>query len=467
MIIKLDKERLYSDLKDTYMQKHKKSKEFYKHANQIQVYGGSHNLRLNDPFPFYDARCQGPLVTTIDGNSYIDFWQGHFANILGHNPLIIREALQDFLQNGEGLVTGFPGQYQTRLAELITRQTGAEKIRFTTSGTLAAMSAIMLAKSFTQRELVLKIGGGWHGAQPYTLKGMPSLSKELEFMESAGLSHNIDSSIIMTRFNDPEDLEDKFRLYGDRLACFIIEPFMGAGGFIFGQKEYLLKARELTQQYGVQLIFDEVVSGFRFHPGGLQSLYGIDPDLSIFGKTIGGGMPVSAVAGRRDVLELCNPKTSSPSKVKFNGGTFSAHPASMFAGIVYLQYLIENADSLYPKIGRMGNRARIEIEKIFRHHGFLVTCTGLDTDIIPESSMVGVHFLHESTDRITSPEKVWSANKCDPEMRERIFKLAMINEGVNICHGFGGVSLSHSDKHIQVSLDAVERIAQTFLRYKI
>jgi len=466
-MIKLDKERLYLDLKNTYMQKHKKSKEFFKHANQFLVYGGSHNLRLNDPFPFYDVRCQGPLVTTVDGDSYIDFWQGHFANILGHNPKFIREALQEFLQNGEGFVTGFPGQYQTQLAELISRQTGAEKIRFTTSGTLAAMYSIMLAKSYTQRELILKIGGGWHGAQPYTLKGMPNLSKELEFMESAGLSNHSDSSIIMTRFNDPEDLEDKFRLYGDRLACLIIEPFMGAGGFIFSQKDYLHKARELTHQYGVQLIFDEVVSGFRFHAGGLQSLYGINPDLSLFGKTIGGGMPVSAVAGRRDLLELCNPKISYPSKVKFNGGTFSAHPASMFAGTVYLQYLIENAESLYPQIGRLGNRARIEIERIFRHYGFHVTCSGLDTDIISESSMVGVHFLHKKIDRITSPEQVWNTNTCDPEMREKIFKLAMINEGVNISHGFGGVSSVHSDKHIQAYLDAVERIARSFLRYKI
>ncbi|MEE8604124.1 MAG: aminotransferase class III-fold pyridoxal phosphate-dependent enzyme [Candidatus Aminicenantaceae bacterium] len=466
-MIKLDKERLYSDLNDTYLQKHKKSKEFFKHTNQFQVYGGSHNLRLNDPFPLYDVRCLGPLVTTVDGHSHIDFWQGHFANILGHNPPIIREALQEFLQNGEGLVTGFPGQYQSRLAELITRQTGTEGIRFTTSGTLAAMYSIMLAKSYTQRELVLKIGGGWHGAQPYTLNGMPNLSKELEFMESAGLSNHSDSSFILTRFNDSEDLEDKFRLYGDRLACFIIEPFMGAGGFLFAQKEYLHKARELTHQYGVQLIFDEVLSGFRFHAGSLQTLYGINSDLTLFGKIIGGGMPVSAVAGRREILELCNPKISYPSKVKFNGGTFSAHPASMFAGAVYLQYLIENAESLYPRIGRLGNKARNEIENIFRHHGFPVTCTGLDSDVISESSMVGVHFLQENLDRIISPEQVWSINKCDPEMREKIFKLAMINEGVNICHGFGGVSSAHSDKHIQVSLDAVEHTARTFLKYKI
>jgi len=126
----------------------------------------------------------------------------------------------------------------------------------------------------------------------------------MEIMESSGLSRHIDTSIIMTRFNDPEDLEDKFRLYGDRLACLIMEPFIGIGGFIFSHKEYIKRARELTYQYGSLLIFDEVVSGFRFHPGGLHSLYDVNPDLSIFGKTIGGGMPVSAVTGRKDVSKI-------------------------------------------------------------------------------------------------------------------------------------------------------------------
>jgi len=465
-MIKLDKERLYQDLKAKYIQKHKKSEEFFRRAEHYQVRGGSHNLRLNAPFPFYDVRCQGSKVTDVDGNSYVDFWQGHFANIMGHNPKIIREALQDFFQNGEGLVTGFPGQYQIQLAELIIQQTGADRIRFTTSGTLASMYSIMLSKAFTQRELVLKIGGGWHGAQPYALKGITNLSEGLELMESAGLSRHIDSSIIMTRFNDPEDLEDKFRLYGDRLACLIIEPFIGAGGFIFGHREYLKRARELTNQYGVLLIFDEVVSGFRFHAGGLQSFYGVNPDLSIFGKAIGGGMPVSAVAGREEVLKLCDPETPIHSKVKFEGGTFSAHPASMYAGIVYLRYLINKSENIYPKIGRLGNTARNKIEKIFQNHGFNVKCTGLDADVTPESSLVGVHFLHESIDRITSPEHVWNTDKCDIEMREKIFKLAMVNEGFNIFHGYGAVSSAHTEKEIQASLDAVEQVARYFIKFK-
>ena len=465
--IELDKKRLYQDLCEVYTQKHKKSEEFFKHAKHYQIHGGSHNLRLNSPFPFYDVSCLDSKVTDVDGNTYIDFWQGHYANILGHNPEIINEALQVFFKNRRGLVTGFPGQYQAQLAELIIKQTGFDKIRFTTSGTLSSMYSIMLSKSFTQRELVLKVGGGWHGAQPYALKGITNLSEDgTELMESAGLSRHIDSSILITKFNDPEDLEDKFRLYGDRTACLIMEPFLGVGGFIFGQKEYIKLARKLTQKYGTMLIFDEVISGFRFHAGGVNSFYNVDPDLSIFGKTVGGGMPVSAVAGREDLLSLCGPEAPAHLKVKFDGGTFSAHPASMYAGIIFLQHLIDEKEKIYPQIGRLGNSARTKIEKIFNNYGINVKCSGLDPDVIKASSLVGVHFLHENIDRISSPDHVWNPEKCDIEMREKIFKLAMINEGFNIFHGYGAVSFSHTDEEIQASLDAVERIARKFVSYK-
>lgn len=463
---KLDKKRLYQDLQDQYIKKHGKSEEFYCRAKRYQIRGGSHNLRLNAPFPFYDARCYGSRVKDIDGNTYIDFWQGHYGNILGHNPKIISKALCDYFQKGAGLVTGFPGQYQAQLAELITQQTGAEKIRFTTSGTLASMYAIMLSKSFTERELVLKIGGGWHGAQPYALKGITSFSDGSELKESAGISRHIDSSIIITRFNHSEDLEDKFRLYGDRLACLIIEPFMGAGGFIFGHREYLQRARELTRHYGVLLIFDEVVSGFRFRAGGLQSWYNIEPDLTIYGKSIGGGMPVSAVAGRKEVLGLCHPETASNLKVKFEGGTYSALPAAMFAGTVFLKYLIENADDIYPHIGKLGHSARSKIEKIFRDHGFNVICSGFDKDISLDSSLVGVHFMKKNSNSINSPEQVWNNEYCDPEMREKIFKLAMINEGFNVFHGYGSISAAHTEEEIRSSLDAAEKIARYFLKFK-
>ena len=356
-----------------------------------------------EPYPFYDVHSSGAYVHDLDGIGYVDFWQGHFSNVLGHNPPQVIEVLREYMGNGQGLLTGFPGIHQVELAEIILKQMNAERIRFTTSGTLASMYAIMMSKAFTKRELVLKIGGGWHGAQPYALKGISAYSEGLRLLESAGLPGNMDSAILVTRFNDPQDLEDKFASYGDRIACLIIEPFMAAGGFIFGKKSYLKLARELSLRYGSLLIMDEVVSGFRFHPGGLQSLYGIQADLSVLGKVIGGGMPVSAVAGRADIMSLIGSVASRENRVKFDGGTFSAHPLSMAAGRAYLDYLVSHSDQIYPRIGRLGNRVRHEIETIFRSHGFNVRCTGGNEDIIESSSLVGVHFCRQDVGAIVSP----------------------------------------------------------------
>jgi len=357
------------------------------------------------------------------------------------------------------LTTGFPGQLQKELAKILLDSLETDKIRFTTSGTLATMYSIMLAKAYTGKNLVLKIGGGWHGAQPYALKGITEYRNGLDNVESAGISSHLGESIITSRFNDAADLEAKFARYGKDIACLIIEPFIGAGGFIFGSRNYIEKTRAVTKDSGALLIFDEVISGFRFHPGGLQTLYSVKPDLTVLGKAIGGGMPVSALAGRGDILGLCDPRSTSNQRVKFEGGTFSAHPSCMLAGITYLNHLKENAAQIYPYIGRLGKLVREKIEKIFRQHGFKVKCTGGDEEIAENSSIIGVHFLKQDREKLTSPEEVWNPEINDFEVREKIFKLAMLDEGFNIFHGFGTISSAHTESEIQASLTAVEKIA--------
>ena len=460
----MDKEKILKDLVGSYKKKHKKSEELFMKARKHQIRGGSHNIRLYDPFPFFDVKANGSKVTDVDGNTYIDFWQGHFANVLGHNPPIVLNALMNYFQQGQGLITGFPGIYQDELAELILGRIDQEKIRFSTSGALATMYAIMLAKSFTKRNLVMKVGGGWHGSHPYVLKGITRYDRGLDHLESAGLPPGIDSMIVTTRFNDIEDLRERFRAYGERIACLIVEPIVGAGGLIFAQQEYLKKTRELTQEYGALLIIDEVISGFRFHAGGLYVLYRIKPDLVVFGKAIGGGMPVSAVAGREDVMSLLEPEIPADRSVRFDGGTFSAHPASMLAGATCIRHLIEHEQEIYPKIGALGAQVRNGIEEIFRNYGFNVRCTGGGSPVTHDSSMVGVHFLKEEIEQVTSPEQAWNPEICDFELRERIFKFAMLEEGFNIFHGYGAISGAHSESEIQASLDAVERIAKKWSR---
>jgi glutamate-1-semialdehyde 2,1-aminomutase len=195
-------------------------------------------------------------------------------------------------------------------------------------------------------------------------------------------------------------------------------------------------------------------------------LYGIQPDLTVLGKAIGGGMPVSAVAGKDDVMALCGPDAKPEEKVKFEGGTFSAHPAAMLAGLTYLRYLIEHESEIYPKIGQLGEKVRKGIEEIFSSYGFNVKCTGYGDSIAEHSSLVGVQFLNEKIDRIAFPEQVWNPEVCDFELREKIFKLSMLEEGFNVFHGYGAISTAHSESEIQESLDAVERIAKKWCEYK-
>lgn len=463
----MNKNTLLKELESEYVQSHQKSKMFFQRASRLQVRGGSHNLRLFEPFPFYDVQGQGSVVTDVDGNAYVDFWQGHFANILGHNPPIVCETLSGFFKRGSGLATGFPGTLQADFAELLLSRISAEKIRFTTSGTLATMYAIMLAKAKTKRDHVMKVGGGWHGSHPYALKGISVYRNGLTDVESAGLPSGVDGMILVTQFNNEDDLTEMFRVFGERIACFILEPFVGAGGFIFGSKEYIRKARQLCDRYGALMILDEVVSGFRFHAGALQNLFDIRPDLTVLGKVIGGGMPISAIAGKSDIMGLCGPETPKDTKVKVEGGTFSAHPASMLAGLTLIKYLIAHEEEIYPRIGRLGEKVRKGIEDIFSTYGFNVRCTGDGNSVARNSSVVGVHFLHEDCSRIESPEQVWNPKICDMELRERIFKLAMLQEGFNIFHGYGAISAAHSDEEIQSSLDAVERIAKKWKKLNL
>lgn len=463
----LDKKKLYRDLVTAYALKHRKSKAIFEKLCRIQVRGGSHNLRLFEPFPFYDVSSKGSKVTTVDGHTYVDFWQGHFANILGHNPKIVVQALQRYMERGQGLATGFPGRFEGELAELLLNQFQAERIRFTTSGTLASMYAIMLAKASTGRELIMKAGGGWHGAHPYALKGVTTFERGLRWPESAGLPRGAVPSIIVTEFNNVADLEKKFAAFGEKIACFIVEPFIGAGGFIFAKKRYLQKARQLSKKFGSLLIFDEVVSGFRFHAGGVQSLYDIKPDLTVLGKAIGGGMPLSAVAGRADVMALCDSKAQKNKRVRFEGGTFSGHPASMLAGLTYIRHLVRHQKEIYPRIGKLGESVRKGIEEIFASQGLNVKCTGYGGAISAQSSLVGVQFLHRKLNAVTSPEQVWNPEISDRETREVLFKLAMLEEGFHIFHGYGAISSAHSDKEIRASLDAVERIATKWKYYRL
>jgi len=462
---KIDK--LLEILEARYRQRTKKSLKLYQEAQKVMVKGGSHSLRLWPPYPFFMAKAKGPYVYDVDGNAFIDYWQGHYANILGHNPEALQKEFGRFDPEGGSLHTGFEGESQVRLAELLLKQLGYRdyKVRFTTSGTLATMYAVMLAQAYTGREGILKIGGGWHGASPYLLKGVKYYKKGgFTQPESAGVPKEILTNIHITRFDDSADLEKIIKKRGDKIACFILEPFLGVGGFLAASKQYLGLARQLTERQGIVLIFDEIISGFRFCPSGVQKLYGIEPDLSTFGKLIGGGHAVSAVAGKFKILNVGLSNAPKKLRVFFEGGTFSSHPQYMRAGYVFLKYLVEHAELIYPRLARAGEYLRKRIGEVFFQEGIEARPTGGGNEIVRGSSLYMVNFPRRKV-AYTRAEDVWNPTLSDIRLKEEILKLALLTAGVHIVHGGGAISLAHEDHHLEQTIAAYAEAARLFKKY--
>ncbi len=461
-----DYSRLLSDLAEAYERHSPRSQALNDRAGQVMVDGGSHSLRLLQPFPPRIARAQGAWLTDEDGHRLVDFWQGHLANILGHNPEVVTGPLSEAFARGFGLQTGFTDRLQVETAELLCRQTGAEQVRFTTSGTLATMYSIFLARAYTGRELVLKMGGGWHGAQPWALKGIdyrPKNGNGFTHVESEGVPPALTDEVLVTSFNDCDMMRDRFRAHGDRISCLVMEPFLGVGGFVPVSPEYLRLARELTEQYGALLIIDEVIAGFRFRAGNMAGLYGVQPDLTTFGKIMGGGMPVAAVAGRADVLKLAG--RAGGSRVKFSGGTYSGHPASMLAGKVLMEYLVAHEAEIYPRLAALGELARRELGRALIEEGVYVQCTGDGNDVVPGSSMFMLHFPFEEGALLGRPEDWGNPAVCDLVLAHRVLDLALLLEDVFMLHCHGGVSLAHTEADIALAAEGARRAARRIKAY--
>jgi glutamate-1-semialdehyde 2,1-aminomutase len=454
-----DHSRLLATLRQEYERRSPRSAALQAKALRCLIDGGSHTLRLLEPFPPRIAAAQGAFVTDEDGHRILDFWQGHYANILGHNPPQLTAALRESFAAGFGLQTGFADRLQVETAALLCRLTGAERVRFTTSGALTTMYAVLLARAFTGRDRIMKVGGGWHGAQPWGLKGVDFHDQNhsrFHHVETKGLPGAIAREVLITRFNDPEMLEDLFRRHGNEVACFILEPFMGSSGFMPADPEYLSLSRQLCTRYGAVLIFDEVISGFRFHPGAVSQLYGVQPDLCTFAKAIGGGMPVAAVAGRAELLALVGRRGG----VKFSGGTYSGHPASMLAGKTMMGLLEAGARGIYPRLAALGERCRRCVEAAFAAEGVRAVCTGYGNAAVPGSSLGMVHFPYREGTRFRSPEDNRNPDVCDVVLSDTVLQLALLLEDVYVVHGLGSLSTAHTEADIDRLADACRAAAR-------
>lgn len=465
-MIKRDFTRLIKELHEEYSTKFPKSALINKRAKKYLVDGGSHTLRLFQPFPPRIVSAAGAWLKDEDGHDILDFWQGHLANILGHNPFLITEEISKAFKRGLGLQLGLTDKLQLETAEVLCRQTGAERARFTTSGSLATMYSCFLSRSFTGRDLIMKVGGGWHGSQPWGLKGIKYHSNSkghYNYVDSEGVPKTVTDDILITHFNDTNMLADQFRKHGEKIACLIIEPFLGSGGLIPASKEYLQNCRELTEHNGAVLILDEVISGFRFRAGNLGKLYGVQPDLATFGKIMGGGMPVAAVAGRKEIMDLIG--AGGNNRVSFSGGTYSAHPASLLAAKTMMTYLVENEKKIYPHLAVMGENARKTMEGAFLEQGIFARCTGYSNDVIPGSSMITLHFPYDENVSIDDPEKIFDPSVCDVTLGRDIVTLALLLENVHILKGHGAVSTAHTEEELSFLGRACHQAARRIKPY--
>jgi glutamate-1-semialdehyde 2,1-aminomutase len=387
--------------------------------------------------PRFIRSAKGAKITDVDGNTYIDYVGSWGPMILGHADEEVVAALQEVAANGTSF--GAPTELEVQLAEeVIDAVPSIEMVRMVSSGTEATMSAIRLARGVTGRDRIVKFEGCYHGHGDSLLVKAGSGVATLGLPDSPGVPAVLAENTITLAFNDGYALEEAFAKHAD-IAAVIVEPVVGNMGCVPPRVGYLEAVRSITTKHGALLIFDEVMTGFRLARGGAQELYGIKPDITTLGKIIGGGLPVGAYGGSRDIM-----KHVAPAGPVYQAGTLSGNPLSMTAGLVTLRRLRDK--TVYERLENSSRRL----------------CEGLaqaarDAGITTITNRVGSMWTSFFT---SDPVVDWnSANKCNREMYGRFFH-AMLQAGVYLAPSqfeAAFVSLAHSDEIIEETIDAARK----------
>jgi glutamate-1-semialdehyde 2,1-aminomutase len=285
--------------------------------------------------PIFIQKGEGPWILDVDGNRYIDYVLSWGPLVLGHADFGVVEAIATAARLGTSY--GAPCPAEVELATLVrSLMPTMEMIRFVNSGTEATMSALRLARGFTRREKVIKFKGNYHGHSDMLLVQSGSGMGTLGVPDSPGVTRAAVADTLVAVYNDIDSVSSLFKEYSNRVAAVIVEPVAANMGLVLPKRGFLEKLRELTKKHGALLVFDEVLTGFRVHPGGAQAVFGIEPDLTTIGKVLGGGLPVGAYGGQRKIMEEL-----APAGPVYQAGTLSGNPLAMAAGIATLKGLME------------------------------------------------------------------------------------------------------------------------------
>jgi glutamate-1-semialdehyde 2,1-aminomutase len=435
---------LKEELKN-YLTTHPKSREMWNNSQKVLAGGVSHNIRnLGLPsigaFPPFIQSGRDATVTDVDGITYDDYWGAHYANLLGNNNPSIQSLISQEL--GKGWHLGTVLEDQVRLADTLIRDNpGLEHVRFCTSGTEATMYATRLARAFTGKKKVVKAKFGWHGAADTLFYNVRA---PLTGRETRGIFDEEKAKILSVDINDPS-VSEVIKQHSKELAAVIVEPILGGGGGFPVNPDFLRMLREETQQHDILLIFDEVITGYRFSYGLFQNELKILPDITTMGKIIGGGFPVGAVGGRFDIIEQANP--TLPDRVWIGGGTFSGYPLSMKAGIEILS-ILRDSQSSYLRINRLGTSLLKSLNLFFDTEDLPFVATGY-------KSLITLHVLTRTLDRYDPFEIVHFTDK----KKEALTQLALLNRKITGMHGIGALSFAHKNEQIEYITNTIKEIA--------
>lgn len=361
---------LDADLLARYLARTPRSKALYERAVRVMPGGDTRTGTFHLPYPLFVSRGHGCRIWDVDGNEYLDFLNNFTSLIHGHAHPSVQDAL--LKQGTQGTVHGTANELQVELAEVLCRRVpSVERIRFCNSGTEASLFALRGAKAFTGRPMIMKMEGGYHGSHDQVSVAM---APPYDTTASHGLSPGALSEVLLGSLNDLDYTAELIRRHRDQLAAVIVEPMMGAGGCIVAEPEFLRGLRAVTEECGVLLILDEIIT-FRLGFGGIQGHLGLRPDLTCFGKIIGGGLPVGAFGGRADVMATFDP--TRPGAI-VHSGTFNGNAATMAAGLRTLELFSETVIAeLNRKGDALRNRlnaaaSRLEIDAIVAGYGSLM-----------------------------------------------------------------------------------------------
>jgi glutamate-1-semialdehyde 2,1-aminomutase len=435
---------------EEYRQKFAASGTLYQRASDVIAGGITHDSRAFSPFPIYVDRADGAHKWDADGAELLDYWMGHGALILGHNNPRVTEAVAR--QVARGTHYGACHELEIEWAELVHKLIpSAEKVRFTMSGTESTMLAMRDARASTGKDKILRFQGHFHGWHDYALIGY---QPPFDTPTSAGIPAGVRDAMLIARPNDIDHVRELLDA-DDDVAGVILEPAGGSNGIVPTNPEFLRELRALTAERGVALIFDEVITGFRYSPGGAQQYYGVTPDLTTLAKIVAGGLPGGAVAGKAEIMEIqqfSGDAQRDRHRRVLQQGTYNANPLSAAAGVACLKQVAtgqphEHAD-------RLAERVRGELNEVLRRLGVPGLVYG-ETSVFQIMLGEGI----EEAVRTSDVARLMGARGAAATLRK-----GMLLEGIDLMRTTGFTSIAHTDADVDRTVAAFERVVARLQR---